>query len=69
MTCRALTLLAEAASSYEALEDFSRAAEQRHLAALVADAAGQPDRRHAEAAAWARLRQEAEAVDTELAVH
>lgn len=57
----ALTLLVEAASSYEVLEDFSRASEQRHLAALVADAAGQPERRHFEAAAWAQLRDQAEA--------
>jgi hypothetical protein len=57
-----LALLAEAAACLEALEDFGAAAEQHHLAALVADAAGATKQRHPQAAAWARLRRAADAV-------
>lgn len=52
---RPIALLVEASSCYEALEDYESAAEQRHLAAVAADAAGLQQRRNKEAAAWARL--------------
>jgi hypothetical protein len=61
MPCRPLALLVEAASCLEALEEYGAAAEQHHLAAVVADAAGLTKQRHAQAAAWARLRRAAEA--------
>jgi hypothetical protein len=61
MLCRPLALLAEAASCLEALEDYSAAAEQHHLAAVVADSAGLTKQRHTQAAAWARLRRAADA--------
>ena len=53
-------MLAEAAARFEDIEDWTAAAEQRHLAAAAADAAGRTQRRDAEAAAWLRLRRQVE---------